>query len=277
MKLSLTTLKETPPWDWPEDAGKMLLGVLRNERVTEADFLLAVELSGDFTVINDELAEALLSILRRGDKSDHVRGRAAISLGPILEHADSEDFDDTFDAGDLPISERTFHNIQESLRKLYLDAELPIEVRRRVLEASVRATADWHRVAIGAAYASDDEEWRLTAVFCMRFVAGFDEQILESLDSKNPDIHCEAVLAAGTWELDAAWPHVAALIASENVEKPLLLAAIEAAATIRPEESLEILPALLDSEDEDIVEAVEEATDMAESAAHHPEDDERLD
>jgi hypothetical protein len=29
--------------------------------------------------------------------------------------------------------------------------------------------------------------------------------------SKHPDIHYEAVLAAGTWEVDAAWPHVAAV------------------------------------------------------------------
>ena len=44
----------------------------------------------------------------------------------------------------------------------------------------------------------------------MRFVRGFDEQILEALDSKNPDTHYEVVLAAGNWEVDAAWPHVAA-------------------------------------------------------------------
>ena len=42
-----------------------------------------------------------------------------------------------------------------------------------------------------------DEAWRLTAVFCMRFIRGFEEQILEALKSQHPDIHHEAVLAAG--------------------------------------------------------------------------------
>ena len=68
----------------------------------------------------------------------------------------------------------------------------------------------------------------------MRFVRGFDQQILEALDSKNQDIHYEAVLAADNWAVDAAWPHVAALVTSGETDKPLMLAAIEAVASIRP-------------------------------------------
>ena len=146
-------------------------------------------------------------------------------------------------------------------------------MRRRILEASVRAPQDWHQDAVRAAYSSADEVWRLTAVFCMRFVRGFDEQILEALDSKNPDIHCEAVLAAGNWEVDAAWPHVAALVASEETDKPLLLAAIAAAASIRPHEAAEILDDLADSDDEDIVAAVDEALAMAGGPSGEDADD----
>src|SRR3546814_13787883 len=83
-------------------------------------------LAGDFTVINAELVDALLSILRSGDKPETVRGRAAISLGPVLEHADTEGFED---ADDLPITERTLHRIPASLGKLYMDANVPKEVR----------------------------------------------------------------------------------------------------------------------------------------------------
>jgi hypothetical protein len=268
--MSLKTLTDTPPWDWPKGTGKMLLDILRTDRPSETDLLLATELAGDFTVINDELVDALLSILRSGDKSEKVRGRAAISLGPVLEHADTEGLEDV---DDLPITERTFDRIQESLRRLYMDAKVPTEVRRRILEASVRAPQDWHRDAVRAAYSSGDEVWRLTAVFCMRFVRGFDEQILEALDSKNPDIHCEAVLAAGNWAVDAAWPHVAGLVTSEESDKPLLLAAIDAAASIRSHEAAKILDQLADSDDEDIVAAVEEAMAMAEGASGEDADD----
>ena len=260
-KMDVKALSEIPAWEWPEGAGKEFLDILRDARAAEGDRLVAAELAGDSTVINDELVDALLAIVGSGDESEKLRAKAAISLGPVLEHADIHGFED---ADDVLIAEQTFQRIQESLRKLYVDAGVPKEVRRRILEASVRAPQDRHRDAVRAAYSSDDEAWRLTAVFCMRFVRGFDEQILEALDSENPEIHYEAVCAAGTWGVDAAWPHVTSLITSGGTDKPLLLAAIEAVGSIRPRMAAAVLHDLADSDDEDIVEAVLEATAIAE-------------
>jgi hypothetical protein len=268
--MNLRTLKDIPPWDWPEGTGKMLLDILRNDRSSESDLLLATDLAGNFTVIDDELVAALLSILRSGGKSKTVRAQAAISLGPVLEHADMHGLDD--DA--VPIAESTFRRIHESLRKLYMDADVPKEVRRRILEVSVRAPQEWHQDAVRAAYSSDDEAWKLTAVFCMRFVRGFNDQILEALKSENPDIFYEAVLAAGNWGVDAAWPHVLALVTSGETDKALLLAAIDAVAGIRPREATEVLADLADSDDEDIVIAVCDAMAMAEGPSGEDEDDE---
>ena len=55
----------------------------------------------------------------------------------------------------------------------------------------------------------------------------------------------------------------------------MLLAAIDAVASLRPEEAGEILDDLTGSEDEDIVDAAEEAIAMAEGelAAEHDDDD----
>ena len=78
---------------------------------------------------------------------------------------------------------------------------------------------------------------------------------------------------ADDWSVDAAWPHVAALVTGENVDKPLRLAAIDAVASIRPEDAAEVLGDLLDSTDEDIVEAVHEALAMAEGATDEDEED----
>lgn len=83
--MDLRTLKDTPPWDWPEGTGKALLDILRDDTATESDLLLASELAGDFTVINDELADALISVLQSADRFEKIRGQAAISLGPVLE------------------------------------------------------------------------------------------------------------------------------------------------------------------------------------------------
>ncbi len=259
--MDLKTLKDTPPWDWPEDAGKMILEILRDDLAEESDRLLAAELAGDFTVINEALADTLLSIVHSVDEPEELRCEAAISLGTALEYADMYEFED---ADDAPIPEELFRRIHASLHKLYMDEDVPKEVRRRILEASVHAPQDWHKETVSAAYSTDDKAWKLTAVFCMRFVCGFEKQILETLDSKNPDMHYQVVCAAGNWELDAAWPHIAALITADETDKPLLLAAIDALGNIRPQEASEILDNLIDSHDEDITEAVYDALAMAE-------------
>jgi hypothetical protein len=97
--------------------------------------------------------------------------------------------------------------------------------------------------------------------------------------SEDPDVHYEAVCAAGVWSVEAAWPHIARLVSAEDVDKPLRLAAIDAVASIRPEDAGEVLGDLLDSTDEDIVKAVHEALAMAEGASDEDgedEDDEEL-
>ncbi len=179
-KMVLNALKDIPPWDWPPGTGAMLQDILLDDLAAESDLRVAAELAGEFTVIDDDLTHALLSNLGSGKRSEEVRSRAAISLGPVLEYADTAGFEDTDDA---PVTERAVRRIQESLHALYVEPDVPKEVRRRVLEASVRAREDWHQDAVRGAYSSGDEAFRLTAVFCMRYVPGFDEQILEALAS----------------------------------------------------------------------------------------------
>jgi len=254
--MDLKTLLDTPPWDWPEDAGRTFWRILVDPRAKESDRVVAAELAGDLTVINDDLADALLTIANTADEPEQLRARAAISLGPILEHADTDGFEDP---DDVPITERTFRNIQESLKKLYLGNSTAKEVRRRSLEASVRAPQSWHQEAIRQAYSSGDKEWMLTAVFSMRWVRGFDDQILLALKSSDPEIKYEAVIAAGNWELDAAWSPVIEVLNDAHSPKPLRLAAIAAVGSIRPAEAQEILVDLADSDDEEIAEAVYDA------------------
>lgn len=69
----------------------MILNALRDDRIVASDRLTAVGLAADITVVNDELVEALLSILGDAAASDELRGRAAISLGPALEYAEYPD------------------------------------------------------------------------------------------------------------------------------------------------------------------------------------------
>ena len=268
---------DTPPWEWPRDAGKTFRKTLLDGRADPADRLIAADLAGDTVAINDDLADVLLTIVRNPGEPEELRAKAATSFGPALEMAFTE-FDEAangFDDPDcVPITEDMFRNIQDSLQELYLDASTPKLVRRRILEGSVRCPEPWHQDAIRAAYDSGDREWVLTAVFGMRWVRGFEEEVLAQLESADEKIHFEAVVAAGNKELDAAWPHVAAIVKDAHTPKDLLIAAIGAVGSIRPAEAGVLLVDLADSDDEDIAEAADEAMMMAELVSDDEEDEE---
>ena len=270
--MDLKTLQDTPPWDWPRDAGKKFQEILIDHQASETDRLIAAELAGDLTVINDQLADALMAVIRRPDEPEQLRATAAIALGPVLEQAEADGFEDPDDV--MPITQRTFRNIQDWLQKLHFDNSIPKEVRRRILEASVRAPEVWHQNAIRAAYSSGDKEWILTAMFSMRWIRGFDEQILEGLKSGDAEIQCEAIQAASNWELDAAWSHILALVRDPATPKSLLLPAIGAVASIRPAEAQSLLVDLADCDDDEIAEAVDEAIAMAEAVSDEEGDEE---
>ncbi|MGA3089299.1 MAG: hypothetical protein ABSD75_11850 [Terriglobales bacterium] len=95
--MDLKTLLDTPPWDWPADAGNVFLRILNDPRAKPSDRLVAAELAGDFTVINDDLADTLLRIASSAHEPEQLRARAPISLGPALERADTDGFEDPDD------------------------------------------------------------------------------------------------------------------------------------------------------------------------------------
>jgi uncharacterized protein (UPF0147 family) len=258
--MDVKTLSSLPPWEWPADAAAVLLNALRSDEPEDVRHL-AVDLASSTTVMNAELAEALLAIVRDPGESEPIRAAAAISLGPTLEEI-SLHWDEFDDLEPPLVSERVAREIPRVLREVYQVPGAPKEVRRRVLEASVRAEEDWHAAAVRAAYHSGDDEWRVTAVFCMGHVAGFDREIVEALASGDQRLRFEAVRAAGNWAVPAAWPHVRPLL-TPTVDKPLLLAAIEAAASIRPAEAASLLAELAGSDDDEIAEAVADALAMA--------------
>ncbi|MBN2807987.1 MAG: HEAT repeat domain-containing protein [Deltaproteobacteria bacterium] len=271
--MTLQELCNIEPWEWPEGTADFILETLSSPATDPEDRLLAAEMAGDYVVANDKLAGALLALVNNAAESPALRSQAAISLGPALEHADIFGFDDP---DDIVISEKVFTQIKSSLQSTFQDKNNPTEVRRSILEASVRAPQSWHQAAVKNAYQSKEEEWRLTAVFCMSYIDGFKTEILESLLSANPDIHYQAVLAAANHGMEKAWPHIKSLLTSATVEKPLIFAAIEAAVIIGSPEAKETLEDLLEDDDDEIADAVHEALAMleAEDLLEDEEDDE---
>lgn len=256
----LELIESLPPWQWPPDARQTFLKALADRTTAAPDRLIAAELAGDMVVINEDLAQLLAGIAADPAEPLELRANAAIALGPILEHTFTFEFDDP---DDVYISPAVYEHLRDGLHELYADATVPKILRRRALEAAVRAPDDWMEPAISEAYDSGDHDWLLTAVFCMHYVRGFNRQILESLENPDPAIHRHAVEAASHAELAAAWPHVLKILNDKRADKDLLLTAIEAAACIRPQEAFDVLDPFTDSDDEDIADAAQEAIDSA--------------
>lgn len=114
--MDLKALQDTPPWDWPSDAGKKFQEILIDRQADETDRLIAAECAGDLVVINDDLADALTAITSSPDESGQLRATGAIALGPVLELAETDGFEDP---DDVPISQRAFDNIRDLLQKLH--------------------------------------------------------------------------------------------------------------------------------------------------------------
>jgi uncharacterized protein (UPF0147 family) len=272
--MNLSELSKTPAWEWPDGADDFLLDLLRDAKTALPDRIVAAELAGDYVVVNDDIARTLIAIASDRSADDELRCIAAISLGPALEDADMMDPDDPEDS---VISEHVFEGLRRGLRKIYMDGDAPESVRRSVLEAAVRAPEDWHREAVRGAYKGGAPEWKLTAVFCMRFVEGFEDEITESLASDDPLILREAVLAAGNWDIRAAWPVVRALMVDPEVDRNLRIAAIEASPGIDPDAAVDLLVELSVSEDEEIAETANEALAICTGAGDDDADFDELD
>lgn len=264
-------LAAIPPWEWPSNAGEILKSYLRKRDRPASDRLLAAELAGEYVVAEDEMAELLLSIVQNPKEPEMLRANAAASLGVALEDAYIEGYDEEDELRDASISEDTFDLVCESLRILFADPTVPKQVRRRVLEATSRAPKEWHVEAVRTAYYSGDSDWRLTAVFCMKGIRGFDREVIEALHSDDPEILYEAVRAAAL-PIPGAWPRIVELLKSKHTDEDVLFAAIEVVPYVRPEEAEEVLSPLLDSEDEEIAEAAQAA--IAESKAALEDGDE---
>jgi len=258
--MDVYALDETPSWEWPGNAGEILRDVISDKNAPVDDRVLAVELSGDAVVLNDELAGLLMQIILDNSEPEELRCHVPFALGFAIEYGDMMGFDDP---DEIILSEAVYNEVLECLRSIYYDVDAPKKLRRRALEGVVRNPSSWQKKAIQGAYSSNDDEWVRTAVFCMGYFGGFKDQILEALNNKNPDIFYRAVCSAGNQGVKAAWPKIKEILTDPDVEKPLLLAAISAAAVINPMESVDYLMEFAESDDEEIADTADEAMSMS--------------
>lgn len=252
-----------PPLDAFDEADREIVAALRSADPE----VRAVAFDDVSDVVNDDLAHELLRFARDPDNDDEERGAALIALGPSLETCS---YDEREDGSlpeptpgepwlELPLSPDVYREVTEELRRLYHDGGLPKLVRRRALEAAVRAPRDWHAEAAAAAWRADDPEWRLTAVFAMGLLRGFGEEITEAFGSDDQLLRGEAIRAAGHAGVEALGPRILALAADETTATDERLVAIDALAELAPGGAVELLEELTDDDDPTIAETADAA------------------
>jgi hypothetical protein len=215
-------------------------------------------------MMNDDVAAGFLEFIRRG-APEEVLADAIVGLGPILEEAGIDYFDDEFELPEIMapgISRETFQRLVRELREVYEDPQRPKLVRRRAFEVLVRNREDWQADAIRKHFEADDEEWKLTAVFGMGYVPGFDRELESVVNGASGDLLFEAIRSAANREVTEVAPRVREL-AQKSSDRDVQLAAIDALPLVDPK-CEPLLEKLARSKDEEIAEAAEAALEELE-------------
>ena len=218
-------------------------------------------------VLNDALVEEILAIAE-GDESEEIRADAIIALGPTVEEC-GIDYDDEFELPPefLPaVSREAFEELRTRLRAIHDDATQPTIVRRRALEVLVRDPQPWHSDAIRRPFAAADRDWKLTAIFAMGYVRGFEKEVLALLQDAEGDFLFEAVRAAAELGLEEGGGRIAELAESPETDPEVRLVAIEALPWVAPA-SRDLLEDLSSDDDEEIAAAAEDALDELDARA----------
>lgn len=191
------------------------------------------------------------------DPDDNVRAAAASELGRFILAGE---------LGDLPESETV--KAQTTTLRIYNNDALPVQVRRRALEAFSNSSHDALAGAIRQAYKSADRDLQISAIFAMGRSCDSDEweeTVLSELDSEDTEKRFEAARAAGELNLFDAVPGLARLILEDDRE--IQETAIWSLGEIGGKEALRVLNALLSvaeqNEDEALVELIEDAIGSA--------------
>jgi hypothetical protein len=205
-------------------------------------------------LFEDESLELMgkLITLVQNDDATFVRASAMSALGRFILAGE---------LGDLPESEAA--RAQQVAVRLLTDETVDVDLRRRALEALANSSNDLVPGAIRKAYRSSDHKMKVSSLFAMGRTCDdqWEDIILTELTSDDAEMRFEAARAAGELELVSAVPRLAQLLTEDDQE--IKEVAIWSLGEIGGKEALRVLRAMLDvaeeSEDEDLIEAVEDA------------------
>jgi HEAT repeat protein len=198
----------------------------------------------------DEDARLIAPLIRRltDDNAPEVRAVAATALGRFVLMGELDELDPTIAA-----------RVERVLLDAFSGAETDVLVRRRALESLAYSSQEHVQELILEAYEDDDDSLRLSAVFAMGRSADlrWKDTVVEELGSTETAMCFEAARACGELELAEAVPYLVGLVREDDVD--VRDAAVWALGRIGGPQARRALQACLASDDEDLVEAAEDA------------------
>jgi len=254
----LDALLSSPSYSWPASAAGVVEQALDS---ADPDTLLrSLGIAGDLAVMNQRIATRLLALIA-GSGSAPARVAAVLAFGPALEQAFQVGLDHPFDRSfDEPaLTPALFDRIRATLGTLFHDLSQPDELRRASLKSSIHASDSWHREAVSEAFGRPELEWKVTAIYCMGRLAGFEAELVGALASTDQRLKCEAVRSVALRQLEAAGPIVLELAGRTSLGAPVRQAAIEALGWLCPPGSGELLRRLAGSDDQTLAELADQA------------------
>lgn len=205
-----------------------------------------------------ELMDRLIE-MAQWDEAVQVRSAAVGALGRFIL------------LGELgSLSETESGRAQDVAVAIYSTIDEDVEVRRRALEAIANCGHEIVPEAITEAYESDDPRMQASALFAMGRTCDthWNEIVLREINNSDPAIRYEAARASGELEIEEAVPYLARL--TQGRDREIKEVAIWALGEIGGNDAMTILSALADAaeqaDDEDLLEAVEEAISSASMA-----------
>jgi HEAT repeat protein len=231
-----------------EEELNLSLGRMLRIAMTDPDAeVRQVAVRGLWEDYNVDLLGPLVQMLLNDPDVD-VRAAAATALGRYVLAGELEEMDTS-------LSMRA----EEALLAVHTDATVPLEVRRRALEAIAFSGEVGVRQLIEDAYYSPDEPMRVSALFAMGRSADIRWRSLVRAELRNPSptMRVEAAIACGELEARTALDDLLTLLHDRNQE--VRLAAIFALGRIGGEDAQDALEMVITGENVQEVEAAEAA------------------
>ena len=193
------------------------------------------------------LLDPLISLLL-GDLEDSVRAAAAAALGTFAMLAEF---------GELKANDAD--KVEKALLTAFSNKKEQMDVRCRALESISMMSRPQVEVMIRQAYQSDDLEFRASALCAMGRTCNSDwlSILLQELSSPHPQLRFEAARACAELEAAEAVPRLIELTSDGDAQ--VQISAVEALGRIGGSEAKQALQECLDSADDAISEAAEDA------------------